>query len=191
MMASNLLRHPKRASGFTYGSTRHRIAMFRDLSKRDVVAVAPRLSAHLGPASSGLAFFCSRGRRRGLIPKKQEETMLKKLDNEHLNRLALAEALANMSPDDFDMRNTSRCICGHTLRMFAQRPFYFFGGWESQLRAGAALLGLSIEQARELFVPANRAKVGCDHYTHPHDAARVVRYLAATDTVDWSIAGKL
>jgi hypothetical protein len=54
-----------------------------------------------------------------------------------------------------------------------------------------ALLGLSIEQARELFVPANRSKPGYDHYTHPQDAARVVRYLAATDTVDWSVAGKL
>ena len=30
-----------------------------------------------------------------------------------------------------------------------------------------------------------------DHYTHPQDAARVVRYLAATDTVDWAVAGKL
>ena len=47
--------------------------------------------------------------------------MLQKLDAEHLNRLALAEALANMSTDDFDMRNTSRCICGHTLRMFGDR----------------------------------------------------------------------
>ena len=117
--------------------------------------------------------------------------MLQKLDAEHLNRLALAEALANMSTDDFDMRNTSRCICGHTLRMFGERRFYFYGAWESQLRAGAALLGLSLEQARELFVPVNRAQTACDHYTHPQDAARVVRYLAATDTVDWSVAGKL
>ena len=116
--------------------------------------------------------------------------MLKKLDTEHLNRLALAEALANMSTDDFDMRNPSRCICGHTLRMFGDRPLYFYRAWESQLRAGAALLGLSLEQARELFVPINRAKY-YDHYTHPQDAARVVRYLAATDTVDWSVAGKL
>ena len=117
--------------------------------------------------------------------------MLQKLDTEHLNRLALAEALANMSTGDFDMRDTSRCICGHTLRMFGDRPLYFYRAWESQLRAGAALLGLSLEQARELFVPANRAQAGCDHYTHPQDAARVVRYLAATDTVDWSVAGKL
>jgi hypothetical protein len=117
--------------------------------------------------------------------------MLQKLDAEHLNRLALAEALANMSTDDFEMWNPSRCICGHTLRMFGDRPLYFYRAWESQLRAGAALLGLSIEQARELFVPANRSKRGCDHYTHPQDAARVVRYLAATDTVDWSVAGKL
>ena len=98
--------------------------------------------------------------------------MLQKLDAQHLNRLALAEALANMSTDDFDMRNISRCICGHTLRMFGDRPLYFYGAWKSQLRAGATLLGLSLEQARELFVPANRAQTACDHYTHPQDAAR-------------------
>jgi hypothetical protein len=117
--------------------------------------------------------------------------MLQKLDTEHLNRLALAEALTSMEPRDFDMRRPDRCICGHTLRMFGDRPLCFYGAWESQLRAGAALLGLSIEQARELFVPANRSKRGCDHYTYPQDAARVVRYLAATDIVDWSVAGKL
>jgi hypothetical protein len=76
--------------------------------------------------------------------------MLKKLDTEHLNRLALAEALANMSTDDFDMRDASRCICGHALRMFGERSTQFFVPWQSQRRTGAALLGLSIGQAREL-----------------------------------------
>jgi hypothetical protein len=53
--------------------------------------------------------------------------MLQKLDTEHLNRLALAEALANMSTGDFDMRDTSRCICGHALRMFGEHaPQVFF-----------------------------------------------------------------
>ena len=42
--------------------------------------------------------------------------MLQKLDAEHLNRLALAEALASMEPRDFDMRRPNRCICGHALR---------------------------------------------------------------------------
>ena len=83
--------------------------------------------------------------------------MLQKLDTEHLNRLALAEALASMEPRDFDMRRPDRCICGHALRLFGIRLPYF-GGWESQLGAGANLLGLSIEQARELFAPVNRAK---------------------------------
>ena len=115
--------------------------------------------------------------------------MLQKLDAEHLNRLALAEALASMEPRDFDMRRPHRCICGHALRLFGIRSSYF-GGWESQLGAGANLLGLSTDQARELFAPVNRAK-HYDPYTHPQDAARVVRYLAATDTVDWSVAGKL
>jgi hypothetical protein len=115
--------------------------------------------------------------------------MLQKLDAEHLNRLALAEALASMEPRDFDMRRPDRCICGHALRLFGIcRPY--FGGWERQLGAGANLLGLSTDQARELFAPVKRAKQS-DHYTHPQDAARVVRYLAATDTVDWSVAGKL
>ena len=83
--------------------------------------------------------------------------MLQKLDTEHLNRLALAEALASMEPRDFDMRRPDRCICGHALRLFGIRLPYF-GRWESQLGAGANLLGLSIEQARELFAPVNRAK---------------------------------
>ena len=83
--------------------------------------------------------------------------MLQKLDTEHLNRLALAEALASMEPRDFDMRRPDRCICGHALRLFGIRMPYF-GRWESQLGAGANLLGLSIEQARELFAPVNRAK---------------------------------
>jgi len=73
--------------------------------------------------------------------------MLQKLDAEHLNRLALAEALASMEPRDFDMRRPDRCICGHALRLFGIRTPYF-GGWESQLCAGANLLGLSSDQAR-------------------------------------------
>ena len=35
--------------------------------------------------------------------------MLQKLDTEHLNRLALADALTSMEPRDFDMR-TSRSL---------------------------------------------------------------------------------
>jgi hypothetical protein len=115
--------------------------------------------------------------------------MLQKLSTEHLNRLALAEALATVDPNDFDMRRPDRCICGHALRLFGRRTPYW-GGWESQQNAGATLLGLSTEQARDLFVPAKRAKHS-DLYTDPRDAARVVRYLAATDIVDWSVAGKL
>ena len=115
--------------------------------------------------------------------------MLQKLDTAHLNRLTLAEALASMEPRDFDMRRADRCICGHALRLFGRHSRYF-GTWESKLGAGANLLGLSTDQARELFAPVNRAKHS-DPYTHPQDAARVVRYLAATDTVDWGVAGNL
>jgi hypothetical protein len=132
--------------------------------------------------------FCLE-KARSLPDKKQEKAMLQKLDTPHLNRIALAEALASMEPGDFDMRRRDRCICGHALRLFGTRLPYF-RGWESQLGAGANLLGLSTDQAQELFAPANRARHSAP-YTHPQDAARVVRYLAATDTVDWSVAGKL
>ena len=82
--------------------------------------------------------------------------MLQKLDTEHLNRLALAEALASMEPRDFDVRRSDRCICGHALRLFGIRTPYF-GGWESQLGAGANLLGLSSDQARVLPHPGAQA----------------------------------
>jgi hypothetical protein len=62
-----------------------------------------------------------------------------------------------MEPGDFDMRRRDRCICGHALRLFGKRSA-FFAGWESQLGAGANLLGLSTDQARELFAPVNRAR---------------------------------
>jgi len=42
--------------------------------------------------------------------------MLQKLDTEHLNRLAVAEALSKLKPTEFDIRDASRCICAHTLR---------------------------------------------------------------------------
>jgi len=103
-----------------------------------------------------LWFWSSAWRRSiDLADKKQEKAMLQKLDTEHLNRLALADALASMEPRDFDMRRPDRCICGHALRLFGKRLPYF-GGWERQLNAGATLLGLSNEQARELFAPAGR-----------------------------------
>ena len=114
--------------------------------------------------------------------------MLQKLDAVHLHRLRVADELAAMDPSDFDMRSTSRCICGHALRIHG-KWMGFPLGWQSQLRAGAALLGISTAQALELFAPANRSSPD-DGYTTPQEAARVVRYLAATDTVDWSVAGK-
>ena len=54
--------------------------------------------------------------------------MLQKLDTEHLNRLALAEALASMEPRDFDMRRPDRCICGHALRLFGNARLILVAG---------------------------------------------------------------
>ena len=114
--------------------------------------------------------------------------MLHKLDNAHLNRLRLAEALSELVPSEFDMRSTSHCICGHALRLFGKHR-HFPLGWRSQVDAGAALLGITTVQAQALFAPPDRCGTSVA-YTSPQDAARVVRYLAATDTVDWSVAGK-
>ena len=114
--------------------------------------------------------------------------MLQKLDTAHLNRLRLADALANMGPYEFDMRSTSHCICGHALRLFGKHR-HFLMSWRSQVNAGATLLDITTAQALELFVPPKRSG-SAEGYTSPQDAARVVRYLAATDTVDWSVAGE-
>ena len=92
--------------------------------------------------------------------------MLQKLDTEHLNRLALAEALASMEPRDFDMRRPDRCICGHALRLFGIRTPYF-GGWESQLGAGANLLGLSIRSSAGVI----RASQSCKALRSLHPSA--------------------
>ena len=54
--------------------------------------------------------------------------MLQKLDTQHLNRLALADALASMKESDFDMRPLAtasaamRCVC------FANAGFTLGGG---------------------------------------------------------------
>ena len=80
--------------------------------------------------------------------------MLQKLDTEHLNRLALADALASMEPRDFDMRRPDRCICGHALRLFGIRTPYF-GGWESQL--GACKLARSFLRSSAGVIRASQA----------------------------------
>ena len=115
--------------------------------------------------------------------------MLQKLNSPQMNRIRLADALVRMDPSDFDMRTTSNCICGHALRMFGEQRRRSLFGWHSQLKAGAALLGITPAQASQLFCPPHRSKWR-QPYTSPQEAARVLRYLAATDTVDWSVADK-
>ena len=50
---------------------------------------------------------------------------------------------------------------------------------------------VAYEQARDLFLPANRPKWGLTTTPTPRMRHDWVRYLAATDTFDWSVAGKL
>src|SRR5262245_51393948 len=104
--------------------------------------------------------------------------MLQKLDTEHLNRLALAEALASMDPRDFDMRRRDCCICGHALRLFGRRTPYW-GDWQSQLSVGATLLGLSTEQAAKHSCQPALARRPTST-THPTDAREEFVNSAAT-----------
>ena len=114
--------------------------------------------------------------------------MLQKLDTEHLNRLALAEALASMKELDFDMRDPRRCICGHALRMLRERWSYVGAGRARSVPVQACW---AFDRASAGVIRSGQTCEAIDPYTHPQDAARVVRYLAATDTVDWGVAGKL
>lgn len=74
------------------------------------------------------------------------------------------------------------CIAGLAIHQFDDIPT----GWYYE--QGRRLLDLTDEQAVALFTPPG---VSCadnwDEYT-PQRAARVIRHLIATGTVDWNIA---
>lgn len=109
--------------------------------------------------------------------------MLKVMDKAHTNRIKVADYLNDLDPADFDMQRCSDCICGHINRAFMASYSHH---WDVMKEAAAKFLGINEFEATQLFCPPEVINdKDCD--PDPRDAARVVRYLAATDTVDWSV----
>jgi hypothetical protein len=112
--------------------------------------------------------------------------MLKKLDETTKNRLRVAEYLQKLNSEEFHMHFCSNCICGHINRAFLGFE-HSAGTWGEQRSRAAEFLGISNTEADKLFSPGNPVH-SRGQSPHPQDAARVMRYLAATDTVDWRVA---
>ena len=71
--------------------------------------------------------------------------MLQKLDTEHLNRLALAEALASMEQLRLRHARPDAVSVATHCAMFRERWSYV-GGWESQLSAAQACSGFRLSK---------------------------------------------
>ncbi len=92
---------------------------------------------------------------------------------------------------------TTCCIAGAAVQFFNDpenfvrtyaNPSVYLGerkvlSWGATVNEAQELLGLGYSKARELFIPAERAKL--EQYNNPAWAARVVRGLIATGEVDW------
>lgn len=106
--------------------------------------------------------------------------MLKRKDSGVIvqNALALADYIEkDASP--FDMREVCSCIGGRCRKML---------GLQLGVGSGpiAAFLGISRDDCHRLLVPhEDRGHPIWD--SGPHEAAAVVRHLALTGQVDWSI----
>lgn len=102
-----------------------------------------------------------------------------KRDVNAANCLAFADILEN-SPDlEFDMSSWHFCICGHINKVLGKSRFVH----ERVLEAPAEFLGIDISRAQQLFQP------GKFYYTYSaKQAAKVLRHLAATGDVDWTVA---
>lgn len=112
--------------------------------------------------------------------------MLQKLDKAHMNRLHVADYLNDLDPKDFHMGSCFNCICGHVNRKFMSS---YSNDWNVMKDAAARWLGITSKQADDLFNPGTHVygDSHSDRTPDPRDAARVMRYLAATDMVDWSV----
>lgn len=94
--------------------------------------------------------------------------------------LALADHLEKLPRSEFNMAKWSCCVYGHAFKLFGQGIFF-----------GGALLGFDCSDGRwmQLFCPGPAATggLGFSEIT-PQHAAKVVRHLALTGEVDWSVA---
>jgi hypothetical protein len=110
------------------------------------------------------------------------------------NIFLLAEHLDNLSPDEFYMQDCERCISGHANRMSGHRY--------AEFKNSARWLGITENDIDLLFLPllsrmpeadaafvekAMGHKLMLQGVSAPQ-AARVLRHLAITGKVDWTVA---
>jgi hypothetical protein len=115
--------------------------------------------------------------------------MLKPVDVATKNRLRVAEYLTTLDPREFHMNYCTHCIAGIINRRFLGRHDLRSDNWNETRDAAAAFLDIDDKQAELLFEPGRA--VCSKYYTpEPEQGARVMRHLAATDEVDWSVTGR-
>jgi hypothetical protein len=110
--------------------------------------------------------------------------------NEKTNRiLQLADFIENLPPENYKQSSftsgPAHCICGWIMERLGREDY-------SNVHQASDYLGLNYYQGEELFCGApilgpnwNSTKVPTNL-----DAARVLRHLAITGKVDWSICAK-
>lgn len=109
----------------------------------------------------------------------------------HENILTLAAHLEKLPSQEFDMSNWGLerdcgfvgCLAGHACILFRNKLPATGPGIRTRAET---LLGLTPETSLELFVPSPSSG---GMQASPSEAARVLRHLAGTGIVDWSIIG--
>ena len=110
--------------------------------------------------------------------------MLKKPEVHVEKILELANFIEALPPEQFDMAHfecgTARCIAGWALHLDGQDVLAPLSTGSSSTRA-RDLLGIDGDRASDLFFS------GIDYHPTTKEAARVLRHLAITGEVDWTI----
>ena len=102
--------------------------------------------------------------------------MLQKVSERSQKLLDLADYIEKLDDNDFDMTCWGKCICGHAVK----REQGFVAG--AGVRQGADVLGISIQEATQLFAP-----VGVQ-FIKKAEAVSVLRRFAVTDDIVWTDA---
>jgi len=115
--------------------------------------------------------------------------MLKPVDVSTKNRLRVAEYLNTLDSRDFHMHYCTHCIAGHINQKFLGRMNLTSENWQETKAAAARFLDLNERDSDALFEPGR--PVHSKFYSpEPGDAAKVMRHLAATDEVDWTLTAR-
>jgi hypothetical protein len=103
-----------------------------------------------------------------------------RVPNKHMKALLdLADYMDRLDPGDYDQTAYSGCICGHCNKRAGRQC--------NDHRSAAIELGLSQEQAQQLFAGCAGRHAEYDWFgmrhdvlPTPHDAAKCLRYIAVT-----------